>query len=158
MWPIHWALCPCSTGRRCHGARTAYEKMNRYAVRSPRWFGGTSPALLFHMCCVSTAYQWRMGDAHVAHMAHDWRCHCLWCRVWEPDHWVSPVQVAYTQGTSHILAAINAIIWRTVGICTVHGLPTCRTYKHTLYMWAVNVTFKCPFCLIWYRMSIIETI
>ena len=53
-------LCPFSTGRRCHSARTAYEKMNRYAARTPRRFGGTSPALLFrmHINCVSMAHGW----------------------------------------------------------------------------------------------------
>ena len=77
-YPYGARAWPCSTGRRCHCARTAYGKMNIYAVRSPRWFGGTCPALLFRMYCVSTAYQWRMGDAHAAHMAHEWRCHCVW--------------------------------------------------------------------------------
>ena len=121
-------LCPCSTGRRCHGAHTAYEKNNRYAARSPRWFGGTSPALLFRMCCVSTAYQWRMGDAHAA---YEWRCHCVWCRAWELDHCVFTAQVAYAQRTSHERAAVNAILWRMAGVCIAHGLRTCRTYEYT---------------------------
>ena len=124
-------LCPCFTDRRCHGAHTAYEKINRYAARSPRWFGGTSPAPLFRMCCVSTAYQWRMGDAHAAHIAYEWRCHCVWCRVWELDHCVFTAQVAYAQRTSHERAAVNAILWRMTGVCTAHGLRTCRTYEYT---------------------------
>ena len=155
---FHWPAMP----------RRSYKKMNRYAVRSPRWFGGTSPVLLFRMCCISTAYQWRMGDTHAAHMTYEWRCHCIWCHVREPNLCVSMAQVAYTQRTSHIGAAINVILWRMAGVCTAHGLRTCRTCKHT-YMWAVNVTFKCPvgyiclymsslICLIWYRMCIIETI
>ena len=129
--PSSLTLCPCSTGRRCHGARTAYEKNNRYAARSPRWFGGISPVLLFRMSCVSTAYGWRMDDAHAAHMAYEWRCHCVWCRVWELDHCVFTVQVAHTQRTSHVRAAVNAILWRMAGVCTAHELRTCRTYKYT---------------------------
>ena len=93
-----------------NGTGAYYEKMNRYAAKSPRWFDGTSPVLLFRMCCVSTAYRWRMGDAHAAHMAHEWRCHCVWCRVLELDHCVFTAQVAYAQHTSHIRAAINAIL------------------------------------------------
>ena len=84
-----------------------------------------------------------MGHAHVAHMAYEWRCHCVWC-TGESDHCVSMVQVAYAQPTSHVRTAINAIPWRMAGVCTTHGLYTCRTYKYTLYMWAVNVIFKCP--------------
>ena len=122
-------LCPCSTGRRCHGARTAYEKMNRYTARSPRRFGGTFPALLFCMRCVSTAYRWCMGDAHAVHMAYEWRCHCIWCRLWELDHCVFMAQVAYAQRTSDVRAAVNTILWCTAGICTAHGLRMCRTYK-----------------------------
>ena len=142
-------LCPCSTGRRPHGAHSVYKNMNRYAVRSLRWFGGTSPALLLCMCCVSTADQGHMGDAHAAHFAHEWWCHCIWCRVWEPDHYVSTPQVVYAQRTSHVCAAIIAILWRMTGMCTVHGLHTCRTNKCISYItlanvWAVNVTFKCP--------------
>ena len=147
-------LCPCSTGRRCHGARMAYVKINRYAVRSLRWFGGTSPVLLFRMCCVSTAYQWRMGDAHAAHMAYEWRCHCVWCRVWEPDHCVSTAQVAYAQRTSHVRAAIKAVLWCMVGVCTAHGLRICLTCKYTSYMCVLNVTFKCPVENICIYMSI----
>ena len=66
----------CSTGRRCHCARMAYVRNNEQirSNRSPIWFGGTSSALLFRMCCVSVAYQWRMGDAHAAHMAHKGPC------------------------------------------------------------------------------------
>ena len=131
MFTVLDPLCLCSTGRRCHGAHTAYEKNNRYAARSPRWCGGTSPALLFRMCCVSTAYQWRMGDAHAAHMAYEWRCHCVWCRVWELDHCVFTAQVAYAQRTSHERAAVNAILWRMAGVCIAHGLRTCRTYEYT---------------------------
>ena len=132
---LWYSMCSCSTGRRCHSARTAYEKMNRYAAKSPRRFGGTSPALPFRMCCVSTAYRWRMGDAHAAHMAYEWRCHCVWCRVWELDHCVFTAQVAYAQRTSHVRAAVNAILWRMAGVCTAHGLRTCRTYKYiSLYV------------------------
>ena len=40
---------PCSTGRRCHCAHTTYEKMNRYIVRLPKWFGGTFLVLLFEI-------------------------------------------------------------------------------------------------------------
>ena len=133
---FHWPAMP----RRSYGVR----KMNSYAVRSPRGFGGTSPALLLRTCCVSTEFQWRMGDAHVAHMAHEWRCYCVWCRVWQPYHCVSTAQVAYAQHTSHVRAAINAILWRTRSVCTAHWLRTCGTYKYTsLYMWDVNVTLKC---------------
>ena len=101
---------------------TAYEKMNRYAARSP-WFGGTSPALLFRMCCVSTAYRWRMGNAHAAHMTYGWRCHCVCCRVWELDHGVFTVQVACAQRTSHVRSAVNAILWRMMGMGCVHAEP-----------------------------------
>ena len=120
-----------------HDARTAYVKMNRYALRSLRWFGGTFPALLFLMRCVSAAYQWHMGDAHAAHMAYEWRCHCLWCRVWDPDHCVTTVQVAYAQQTFHV---------RT----TMAGEPI-NTPHHIceLLMWHLNVQLntyvsKCP--------------
>ena len=141
----HCALCPCSTGRRCHSASAAYEKMNRYAVGLPRWFGGTSPALLFRMCCVSTTYRWRKGDAHAAHMAYEWRCHCASCRVWELDHCVFMTQVACAQRTSHVRAVVNAILWRMVGVCTAHGLRTCRTYKYTsLYVSCGCDISKCP--------------
>ena len=125
-------LCPCSTGRRRHCARTAYEKMNR----SPRWFGGTFPALLFRMCCVSTAYQWRMGGAHAAHMAHEWQCYCVWRRAWEPDNCVSTAQVAYAQRTAYVRAPINAILRRMAGVCTAYGLRTCRTYKYSPFFFA----------------------
>ena len=105
--------------------------MNRYAVGSPRWFGGTFPALLFRMCCVSTAYQWRMGGAHAAHMAHEWQCYCVWRRAWEPDNCVSTAQVAYAQRTAYVRAPINAILRRMAGVCTAYGLRTCRTYKYS---------------------------
>ena len=128
-----------ATGRRCHGAHTAYEKNNRYAARSPRWFGGTSPALLFRMCCVSTAFQWRMGNAHAAHLAYEWRCHCVWCRVWELDNCVFTAQVAYarTRGGQHdsmayggrmysAWAAYMPNLWIHLIICE-------------LWMWHLNV-------------------
>ena len=117
-------LCPCSTGRRCHGARTAYEKMNRYAARSPRRFGGTSLALLFRMCCVSTAYLWRMnGDATAYDVAYENLTIGYSRRKWRM-HSVHPTR-----------AAVNAILWRVAGACTAHGLRTCRTYQYTsLYM------------------------
>ena len=122
--------------------------MNRYAVGSPRWFGGTSPALLFCMCCVSTAYQWSMGDAHAAHKAHEWRCRRTWCRVWEPDHCVSTAQVSYAQHTSHIPARGDQ---RDSTAYDGRMYRTCRTYKYTSFCschnvnaWAVNGTCKCP--------------
>ena len=67
-------LCPCSTGRRPHGAHTAYENnMNRYAVRSPRWFGGnnsgTTISHVLRINCVSMAHGWRTCGAYRAWMA-----------------------------------------------------------------------------------------
>ena len=139
-------FCPCSTDRQCHCARTAYEKMKRYAVRSLRWFDGTSPELLFCMCCVPTTYQWHMGAAHAVHLANEWQCHCVWCRIWEPDQCISTAQVAYAQHTSHERVAINAILWSMASVCTAHGRRTCRTYKYTSLYSCGNVM-----CGLWMR-------
>ena len=125
------------------------KKNNRYAARSPRWFGGTSSALLFRMCCVSTAYRWRMGDAHATHMAYEWRFHCVWCRVWELDHCVFTAQVAYARRTSHVRAAVNAIRWRMAGVCTFRmGCVHAKLINTPHYMRGVSVTFKWPCSLI----------
>ena len=121
--------------------------MNRYTVRSPRSFAGTAPVLLFCMCCVSTAYQWRMGNVHAELMAYEWRCHCVCCRVWELDHGVFTVQVACAQHIYHVRASVNAILWRMVGVCIAHGLHTCRNNKYTSFLFYVSCdcdVSKCP--------------
>ena len=141
--------------------------MNRYATRSPRWFGGTSPVpvLLFRMCCVSTAYRWRMGDAHATHMAYEWRCHCAWCRVHEnltiaysQCKWrMHSVHPTYARRSTRFYSVWRAYVQR---MGCVHAEPI-NTPHHML---AVNVKFKCSCswihmypnvqfnCPIWYRM------
>ena len=37
-----------------------------------------------------------------------------WCAT--PDHYISTAQVGYAQGTAHVRAANNAILWRMVGV------------------------------------------
>ena len=126
---FHYTVTTCKGPRKCHG--TVMEKSLNFILGILYEPCRTSPALLFRMCCVSTAYQWRMGDAHAAHMAYEWRCHCVWSRVWELDHCVFTAQVAYAQRTCHEGAAVNAILWRMAGVCTAHGLRTCQTYEYT---------------------------
>ena len=139
---FHWPTMP----RRSCGVR----KNEQIRSRSPRWFGGTSPALVSCMCCVSTTYQWRMGDAHAAHMAYERRCHCVWCRVWEPDHCVSTAQVAYAQRTPHVRAAINAILWRMAGVWRAYvqrmGCVHAEPINTSLYIEyaSCECDIKCP--------------
>ena len=117
------------------------------------------------MCCVWTAYQWRMDYAHVAHMTHEWRCHCVWCRVGEPDNCVSTAQVAYAQRTSnspctrwsmsvHLTYARRSTRFYGVWLAYVQrmGCVHAKLINTSHYIlvvtlanvWAVNVTFRWP--------------
>ena len=95
----------CSTGQRCHGARRAYQKMNKYAVRSPRLFGGTSLALLFHMCCVSTAYQRHMSISCAGVAINQVWAACI--RVWAA---IIRIRAAYTPRMLGAVGVCNAFL------------------------------------------------
>ena len=128
------------------GAHTAYEKIDRYAARSPRWFGGTSPAPLFRMCCVST--ELRINDAWVTHM---WR-------IWRMNGDATPYDGAY----ENLTIAYSRRKWRMHSVHPTNARRSTRFYgvwrayvqrmgcvhaelMNTPHnMWAVNVTFKCP--------------
>ena len=137
-------LSPCSTGRRCHCARMAYGKMNIYAVRSPRWFGGTSPALLFRMCfnCVSMANVWRTCCAYGAWMTMPL---CMMSRMitWILRiHGASGVCMAYISSTRGDQLDSTAYGGRMYSAWAAY---TRRTSKYTSFYSCGNVS-KCLSC------------
>ena len=85
----------------------------------------------YYFACV--VYQLRINDTWVTHMRRIWRMNgdATAYDVAYENHCVFTVQVAYAQRTSHERAAVNAILWRMAGVCTAHGLRTCRTYENT---------------------------
>ena len=83
-----YELCFCSTGQRCHCSQKAHKKLNRYAVRSPRWFGGAYPVLLFRMCCASMAHRRRTCGVYGAWMAMPQRM------AWRIRNWILRIHSA----------------------------------------------------------------
>ena len=103
----------------------------------------------YFACVAYQLYQWRIGDAHAAHMAYEWRWHCVWCRVWELDHCVFTAQVAYAQRTSHERAGVWRAYVQRMGCVHAELMNT----PHN--MWAVNVTFKCPWSWIHMYLNVL---
>ena len=144
--------------RRCHGARTAYEKMNRYAVRSPRWLDGTFPALLFEMVwwnisgatishvlrinCVSMARGWRTFGAYGVWMAMPLRT-MSHMRTWPLGiHGASGVRMQSVHPTYTRRSTRFYGVWRAYVQCMgcVHAEHiTAPHYIYELWMWISNV-------------------
>ena len=135
---FHWPAMP----RRSYGVR----KMNRYTARSPRWFGGTSAALLFPMCCVSTvhrmAHGWRPCGAYGALMIYVWYTYDVAYEnltiAYSRRKWrMHSVHPTYARRSTRFYG-----VWRAYGqrMGCVHTEPRYTLhYVCDLWMWHLNV-------------------
>ena len=106
---FHWPAMP----RRSYGVRKN-EQIRSKITKMVWWnISGITSSHVFRIYGVPMVHGWLTWR-----MTHEWRRHCVWCSVWETDHCVSMAQVARAQRTSHVCAAINAILWRLAGLCT----------------------------------------
>ena len=139
----HRWLCPCSTGQRCHGACTAYEKIKRIRSKIAEmvWLNISGATISYVLCikCASMAHWWRTCGAYGVWMAMPLcMMSCMRTR-----HSVHPT---YARRSTRFYGVWWAYVQR---MGCVHAEPINTYYICELWMWHLNVQLhayvsKCP--------------
>ena len=134
---FHWPAMP----RRWHGIRK--NEQIRSKISEMVWWNisGATISHVLRISCVSVAHGWRTCDAYGVWMAMPLRMMSR-MRTWPlRNHGASGVCTEYipcTHGDQRDSMAYGGRLYSA-------WVAYMRTYEYTsLYMWAVNVTFKCP--------------